>query len=69
MKIATLISAIITALLLLTTMICGLWIRANGITDPSSFDFHINCGIASMVFSLVTMMMVIIMLVRMKRNG
>ena len=41
MRIATLLSAIITTLLMLTTMICGFWIRANNITDPSSIEFHI----------------------------
>jgi ABC-type Na+ efflux pump permease subunit len=69
MKTATLISAIITALLMLSTMICGLWIRANNITDPSSFNFHVNCGIAAVVFSLVTLVMVIVMLARMKKRG
>lgn len=69
MKTATLISAIITALLMLSTMICGLWIRANNITDPSSFNFHVNCGIASVIFSLITLVMVIVMLARMKKRG
>ena len=69
MKIATLISAIITALLMLSTMMCGLWIRANNITDPSSFDFHVNCGIAAVIFSLITLVMVIVMLARMKKRG
>ena len=68
MKIATLISAIITALLMLSTMICGLWIRANNITDPSSFNFHMNCGIAAVVFSLITLVMVIVMLARIKKR-
>lgn len=69
MKLATLISSIITALLLLSTMICGLWLRANNIADPSSFNFHMNCGIAAVVFSLITLVMVIIILARMKNRG
>jgi len=69
MKIATLTSAIITALLMLSTMICGLWIRANNITAQSSYNFHVNCGIAAVVFSLITMVLVIVMLSRMKKKG
>jgi len=69
MKIATLISAVITALLMTSTMICGLWMRSNNITDPSSFEFHVNCGIAAVVFSLITLVMVIVMLARMKKRG
>jgi uncharacterized BrkB/YihY/UPF0761 family membrane protein len=69
LKSIALISAVITALLMLTTMICGLWIRSNGVTDPSSFDFHIRCGIASVVFSFVTLALFILMLARMKKKG
>ena len=64
MKIATLLSAVITTLLVLTTMICGLWIRANSITDPSSFDFHIGAGIASVVFSVITTVLVVVLIRR-----
>jgi uncharacterized membrane protein len=59
----------ITTMLMLSTMICGLWIRANGITDPGSYAFHIWCGIAAVIFSLITLMSLIIMLARMKRKG
>ena len=69
MKIATLISSIISTLLMLSTMICGLWIRANNITAESSFKFHENIGIAAVVFSLLTLVLFIIMLSRMKKKG
>jgi len=62
MRIATLLSAIITTLLMLTTMICGFWIRANNITDPSSIEFHIGSGIASVVFCFVTLVMIILLI-------
>lgn len=68
MKTATLISAILTALLILSTMICGLWMRANNIADPGSIDFHITCGVASVVFCLITMTLLIALLGRMKRK-
>lgn len=68
MRIMTLASAALTVLLILSTMICGFWIRANNVTDPSSFSFHMNCGVASVVFSLITLVMVIVMLVRTKKK-
>lgn len=69
MKIVTLISAVITALLMTSTMICGLWMRSNNITDPSSFGFHMTCGISAVVFSLITLVMVIVMLTHIKKRG
>lgn len=69
MKKATIISAVITVLLLLSTMICGLWLRANNISDPCSFDFHINCGIAAVGFSVITLCLAIVTFSRMKKKG
>ncbi|MDF2936505.1 MAG: hypothetical protein K0Q90_1878 [Paenibacillaceae bacterium] len=69
MKAAALISSIITGLLLLTTMICGLWIKANKITDPGSLDFHVTSGIASVVFSFITLALVIRLLARLNKKG
>ena len=64
MKIAVLASAVITALVALSTMICGFWIRANSVTDPSSFDFHRTIGIATVVCCLITAVLVFILLRR-----
>ncbi len=69
MKKATIISAVMTVLLLLSTMICGLWLRANNISDASSFDFHVNCGILAVVFSVITLCLGIITFSRMKKKG
>ncbi|AET69304.1 hypothetical protein Desor_3850 [Desulfosporosinus orientis DSM 765] len=62
MKVVTMISSIITFLLLLSTMICGLWLKANNATDPSSFSFHMNCGIASVVFCFITIVLLAVTL-------
>ena len=69
MKNAALVSSIATGLLMLNTMICGLWIKANDITDPGSLNFHVNSGIASVVFSFITLFLVIRMLFRLKKEG
>ncbi|MDR0493312.1 MAG: hypothetical protein LBH74_06725 [Nitrososphaerota archaeon] len=62
MKIITLISVILTVLAVVSTMICGLWIRANNITDPSSLSFHRTMGIVSVVCCIITAVLVIILL-------
>lgn len=69
MKIATLVSSVLTVLLMTSTMICGLWMKSNNITDPSSFGFHTACGIASVIFSVITLALLIAMLNRMKKRG
>lgn len=68
MRIATFLSAIITALLLLTTMICGLWLKSNNITDSGSLAFHMNSGIAAVVFSFITLILFGILLKQMKKK-
>ena len=64
MKTVMMVSAIITLLVVLSTMICGLWIRANNITDTSSFDFHRTIGIVSVVCCVITTGLIIIFLRR-----
>lgn len=68
MKAATIMSAVITVLLMSSTMICGLWLRVNNISDPGSINFHINCGIAAVVFSFITMVLVIALFPRMQKR-
>ena len=69
MKKVTIVSAVITVLLLMSTMICGLWLRANNISDPGSFDFHVNCGIAAFVFSIITLCLALVTLSQRKKKG
>lgn len=64
MRLATLGSAVVTVLLLLTTMVCGLWISANEVTDPGSLDFHRTSAFASVAASMVTLTLVATLLVR-----
>ena len=64
MKIAALVSAVVTVLVVVSTMICGLWIRANNVTDPGSLDFHRTIGIASVVCCVITAILVIVLIRR-----
>ncbi len=64
MKKATLISAIITLLLMLSAMICAFWLRAG---NPGDISVHMNFGIAAVVFCGITVMLLIITINRMKK--
>ena len=60
MKIAINILAVVSILLLLFTLICGLWMKAQPIVDPSSIKFHVTLAIAAVVVTLVTLVLVFI---------
>lgn len=60
MKIISIIMASLTALLLLSTLICGLWIKSNKITEISSINFHTNIGIAAVVCGIITIILLFV---------
>jgi len=64
MKTLTMVSAILAVLAVLSTVICGLWIRANNVSDPSSINFHRTMGILSLVCCAITVVLVIILIRR-----
>ncbi len=65
MKIATLTSAIITLLLMLSAMICTFWLRAG---NPGDISVHVDFGIAAVVFCCITVVLLIITMRRMKKD-
>lgn len=54
MKILYSVIGIVTALLLLFTMTCGLWMKSTQSTDPESLRFHIAIGISSVIFGIIS---------------
>lgn len=60
MKVFSRIIAGITGLLLFSTLVCGLWIKANHVTEPSSFNFHMQIGIASVIFGFIALVLLFI---------
>jgi ABC-type Na+ efflux pump permease subunit len=60
MKILYSTIGIVTVLLLIFTMTCGLWIKANRVTDPASLRFHITIGIASVIFGIISVSLLLI---------
>jgi hypothetical protein len=55
MKIILILLCSLGCLTGLSTLICGLWIKANQVTEPSSLSFHTNIGIATVVLFTGTM--------------
>ena len=66
MKNLTMSSAWITFLTLLSAMICGMWLRSGG---AGVIEFHIICGILSVVFSFITLILSTITFRRMKKGN
>ncbi|MHB9134544.1 MAG: hypothetical protein ACYDBB_26015 [Armatimonadota bacterium] len=64
MKILSILIAVITGLLLSSTAICGLWIKANKVTDASSITFHMNIGIATLISGLIAVVLLIVLAVK-----
>lgn len=57
MRVFQIILAVVTALLLFSTLVCGLWLKYAGsaVTDrASSIQFHTGIGIAAVVFAFMT---------------
>lgn len=65
MKTIYLIVGIITILLLLSTLICGLWIKSHDLTNyVDSLAFHMKIGIASVIFGLFSAILLIIQVIK-----
>ena len=57
MRTLTLILGILTGLLLASTLICGLWMRAQEVVDPSSISFHMTIGVAAALVAALTLVL------------
>lgn len=67
MKTIVIILAVIDILLLLSTLICGLWISGQNLSGEelaSSRDFHRKIAIASVILSLVVILWMLFAYVR-----
>lgn len=61
MKLLSIITAVITALLLLSSLLCGLWIKShNHTSDKAALSFHMKLGIISVSFGLISVILLII---------
>ena len=59
MKTASIILSSITVLMVLSQLICGLWMQSNG-ADASNIAFHTKLGIGTVIMALITITVMLI---------
>lgn len=64
MKLFTSIMAIMSLIFIFSTLLCGLWIRNKGLLDEGSITFHAKLGIATVIISIITIIMLLVQLAR-----
>jgi hypothetical protein len=58
MKTLLVISAVLTGLLIFSTVVCGLWLRYSGEpVEQSSLNFHMIIGLATALVACVTVIL------------
>lgn len=60
MKTLCILIGSLTGLLLLSTLICGLWIKTHHLTDAESLKFHMNIGMVSVFFGLISVILLFV---------
>ena len=60
MKIMINVVSIATLLMLFTTVVCGLWMKANKVVEASSIKFHVTSGLitAALTVTLIVLVMI-----------
>ena len=59
MKTTSIILSSLSILMVLSQLICGLWLASHG-ADPSSISFHVRFGIATVLLTLVTLTVLLV---------
>ena len=61
MKATINILAILTGILLFSTLVCGLWLRYSGeVIEDSSKVFHLSIGVATVLFTALTLVLAVV---------
>lgn len=63
MNTVSIILSSLTILMVLSQLICGLWLKFQG-TDASSVAFHIRFGIGTVAMTLITVTVMLISLLK-----
>jgi len=58
MKILIIVLSSVSILLMLSTLICGAWLRSKG-ADPSGIAFHVKIAVSTIIFTLVSFALLI----------
>jgi hypothetical protein len=59
MKTTLIILAILTGLMMLFTVICGLWMHAQEEIDPSSVNFHLGMALVTVLLTAITLVLAV----------
>ena len=62
MKISIYLVSAATLLMLFTTVVCGLWLKANQVVEASSIKFHVTVGLITAVLTVVLIVLLLIAL-------
>ncbi|HAE43496.1 MAG TPA: hypothetical protein DCG34_11375 [Clostridiales bacterium] len=62
MKIIIYVMSAATLLMMFSTVVCGLWIKANQVVEASSIKFHATIGILTAVLTVLLVVLVLIVL-------
>jgi hypothetical protein len=63
MKTLTIVLSSLSVLMLLSTLICGSWLRAKG-ADPEGISFHIKLAIPTVILTLISLALLIARVVK-----
>lgn len=65
MKTILIVSAIISGLLIFSTVVCGLWLRYSGQpVEESSISFHMTIGLATALITAATVILGVVAVLR-----
>jgi hypothetical protein len=63
MKIASIVLSSLSTLMILSELICRLWLHSQGAT-PDGITFHVRFGIATVILVLITIVMLLIFVLK-----
>lgn len=64
MKTVVIVLDVLTGLFLFSTVVCGLWMKAQATVDPGSIAFHQTIGLVTAVLVVVTLVVTTVALFR-----
>lgn len=62
MTVVAVVVTVLAVILLLSTLICGLWIRSKDLNDPQSKVFHTKIGVAAVIFGAAGNILTLVLL-------
>lgn len=64
MKYLYLVLSVISEVTMVSTLVCGYWIRSNNVTDAGSISFHAALGTAAAISGIVVSILLFFLALR-----